>query len=201
MPDSAHIMSVAEGLCVIRGILSEARRTLRLPPVPHEAQIPTADQCGGISAEGDDCCSQRGCFPGFGRHATLTVKRDTNLTVARASGTPVSGLHHQSEPLTLVRGDASVARDRARLQRLPEPLDRFDPPQQVVVEGQQDGYGPGVGAPLHVQKRNGAIRAQDAIAPLLCFGLRRQIKRNGPRQGRPEIGRLADKYGARIGVR
>lgn len=183
------------------GILYWTRRTLWLATVPQEAQIPAADQRGGIAGERDDGGPQRGCLPGFTEDALFPVERDADLAVAGARGTPVGGLHHQAEPLTLVWGHASIARDRARLQQLPEPLDRFDPTWQVVVERKQDGHGPGVGAPRHVQKRNGAIRAEGAIAPLLCVRLRRQIKRNGSRQGRLEAADLADKYGARIGVR
>ena len=106
-----------------------------------------------------------------------------------------------------IRGHPGVPpRDRAltilvRLQRLPEPLDRFDPARQVVIKGQKDGHGPGTDAPRDVQKRNRTIRAHGAVSPLLCLRLRRQIKRNGPPQRRPEDGALAHKHGARIGVR
>jgi hypothetical protein len=67
----------------------------------------------------------------------------------------------------LVRGHSRVAQDRARIQHLPEPLNRFDPAWQVIIKRQQDGHAPDVGAPCHIQKWHGAIRAQDAVAPLL----------------------------------
>lgn len=168
--------------------------------MPQEAQIPPADQRRGIAGERDDDGPQRGCLPGFTQNAPFTEERDADLAVACARGAPVGGLHHHAEPLTLVRGHSRVARDRARIQHLPEPLDRFDPAQHVFIKGQHDGHGPGVGAPRHVQKRHGAVRAEGAIAPLLCVRLRRQIKRNGPRQGWLEAADLADKHGARIGV-
>lgn len=169
--------------------------------MPQEAQIPAADQRRGISGERDDDGPQRGCLPGFTENAPFTKERDADLAVACARGAPVGGLHHHAEPLTLVRGHSRVAWNRARLQHLPEPLDRFDPARQVVVEGQQDGHGSGVGAPHQVQKRDRTVRTEGAIAPLLCFRLRRQIKRDGPRQGRLETGCRAQKHSARIGVR
>lgn len=197
------VCSVSVGLGSPRSYapLDWARCTLRLTAVPQEAEIPAADQRRRIARERDDGGSQRGCLPGFGRHAPFTEKHDADLAVARACGAPIGGLHHHAEPLTLIRGHPGVARDRARLQHLPEPLDRFDPTWQVIVERKQDGHRPGVGTPCHIQKWHGAIRAQDTVAPLLCFRLRRQIRRNGPRQRWTETWDLAQKYGARIGVR
>lgn len=198
---AAASLNVAAGHQAVAGILCRTMSTLRLSTVTQEAQIPAFNQREGIADERDDGGSQRGCLPGFRRHATFTEKDDADLSIARARGAPVGGLHHQPEPLTLVGGHAGVPRDRARLQRLPESLDRFDPTQQVVVEWKQDGHGPGVDAPRHVEKRNGAIPAEGAIAPFLCVRLRRQINRSGPRRGWPETWDLAQKYGARIGVR
>lgn len=169
--------------------------------MPQETQIPAADEGGGIAGERDDGGPQWGGLPWFAQDAPFPEERYADLAVARACGATVGGLHHQAEPLTLVSGHAGVARDRARLQHLPEPLDRFYPARQIVIKGQQDSHGTGAGAPGHVQKRNRTIRAQSAKAPLLCFRLRRQIKRNGPRQGWPETGYLAQKHGGRIGVR
>lgn len=80
-------------------------------------------------------------FQRLGRHPLGTEKSVGDLAISRAIGPAVGGSHHQSDTSTLVRRDASVAGNGARVRRVPEPQHCLDPIGQIVIEWQDDSRG------------------------------------------------------------
>jgi len=99
-----------------------------------ELPVSAADHNGGAFDQADNSVAQGRSLPRVSSDARIPEYSLRNFPIAGAMIAPVRCLQHESQPPTLLLGDAGVFDGRAPTQHLPESSDGLDVSECVITE-------------------------------------------------------------------